>query len=150
MVPQQWLAHTSAPGGSPQDRRRLDLVVYGASPQDMALCCDTTSVSPISTAGTLHPHAADTPPHGGSPQARHILGGGVYLTSRGVNTHRSASTLGSCRSRTGPGTDPSRPVFSLCSVHNGVWHANHPMPMVGGSACVKSPHWVCNLDKTWH
>ena len=68
-------------------------------------------------------------------QKRHLatvlLGGGGYLTSRGVNTHRSASTLGSCRSRTGPGTDPSRPVFSLCSVHNGVWHANHPMPMVG-------------------
>ena len=46
VVPQQWLAHTTAPGVPPQDRRRLDLVVYGATTRDGALCCDATLVSP--------------------------------------------------------------------------------------------------------
>ena len=31
VVPQQWLSRTTAPGVSPDDRRRLDLVVYGAT-----------------------------------------------------------------------------------------------------------------------
>ena len=31
VVPQQWLAHTTAPGVRPDDRRRLDMVVYGAT-----------------------------------------------------------------------------------------------------------------------
>ena len=30
VVPQQWLAQTTAPGVAPRDRRRLDLVIYGA------------------------------------------------------------------------------------------------------------------------
>ena len=32
VVPQQWLAHTTAPTVRSDDRRRLDLVVYGATP----------------------------------------------------------------------------------------------------------------------
>ena len=36
VVPQQWLCHTRAPGSD--DRRRLDLVIYGASPLRDAMC----------------------------------------------------------------------------------------------------------------
>ena len=32
MVPQQWLVNTTAPGIAPDDRKRLDLVIYGAAP----------------------------------------------------------------------------------------------------------------------
>ena len=46
VVPQQWLAQTTAPGVAPGDRRRLDLVIYGASRRGEALCCDVTLVSP--------------------------------------------------------------------------------------------------------
>ena len=45
VVPQQWLTYTSAPGVPASDRRRLDLVVYGASPHTLALCCDATLVN---------------------------------------------------------------------------------------------------------
>ena len=39
------LVRTTAPG-VPADRRRLDLVVYGATPRQGALCCDATLVAP--------------------------------------------------------------------------------------------------------
>ena len=51
VVPQQWLTHTSAPGVLASDRQSLDLVVYGASPQGLALCCDATLVSPVTSEG---------------------------------------------------------------------------------------------------
>ena len=54
VVPQQWLAHTTAPGVRPDDRRRLDMVVYGATTNGGALCCDATLVSPLTRAGD-HP-----------------------------------------------------------------------------------------------
>ena len=60
VVPQQWLVHTTAPGGQAADRRRLDLVVYGATPQGGALCCDATLVSPLTRAGAPHAGAATT------------------------------------------------------------------------------------------
>ena len=60
VVPQQWLTHTSAPGVPASDRRRLDLVVYGASPQGLALCCDATLVSPVTSEGVPHPRAEHT------------------------------------------------------------------------------------------
>ena len=41
VVPQQWLAHTTATGVLANDRRRLDLVVYGATANGGALCCNT-------------------------------------------------------------------------------------------------------------
>ena len=47
VVPQQWLSRTTAPAVSPDDRRRLDLVVYGATERGEALCCDATLVSPV-------------------------------------------------------------------------------------------------------
>ena len=47
VVPQQSLAQTTAPGVAPDDRRRLDLVIYGASGRGEALCCDVTLVSPL-------------------------------------------------------------------------------------------------------
>eukprot|EP00439_Symbiodinium_sp_Y106_P078982 s3234_g17.t1 len=54
MVPQQWLVNTTAPGIAPDDRRRLDLVIYGAAPLGGALCCDVTFVSLL----THEPHRA--------------------------------------------------------------------------------------------
>jgi hypothetical protein len=59
VVPQQWLARTTAPGVPPQDRRRLDLVIYGATRLGEALCCDVTLVSPLRADGRPHPGAAD-------------------------------------------------------------------------------------------
>ena len=47
VVPQQWLARTTVPGVAPDDRRRLDLVMYGASRRGEALSCDVTLVSPL-------------------------------------------------------------------------------------------------------
>ena len=57
VVPQQWLAHTTAPGVQPQDRRRLDLVVYGATTRGGALCCDATLVSLLTRTGHPQPCA---------------------------------------------------------------------------------------------
>ena len=45
VVPQQWLAHTTAPQVNTIDKRRLDLVIYGATPLGGALCCDAPFVS---------------------------------------------------------------------------------------------------------
>jgi hypothetical protein len=59
VVPQQWLARTTAPDVPPDDRRRLDLVIYGASRLGEALCCDATLVSPLRADGRPHPGAAD-------------------------------------------------------------------------------------------
>ena len=58
VVPQQWLANTTAAGGNLNDRRRLDLVVHGASANGTALCCDATLVSPLRRNGEPHPGAA--------------------------------------------------------------------------------------------
>ena len=55
VVPQQWLAHTSAPDVPSDDRRRLDLVVYGATAHGDALCCDATLVSPLTRTGYPQP-----------------------------------------------------------------------------------------------
>ena len=49
VVPQQWLANTTGA----QDRRRLDLVVYGALRSGGAQCCDATLVSPLTR--SVHP-----------------------------------------------------------------------------------------------
>ena len=54
-VVQQWLAHTTAPNVRSDDRRRLDLVVYGATPLGKALCCDATLVSPLTRTGLAQP-----------------------------------------------------------------------------------------------
>ena len=58
VVPQQWLAHTTVPNVRSDDRRRLDLVVYGATPLGGALCCDATLVSPLTRTGLPQPCAA--------------------------------------------------------------------------------------------
>ena len=59
VVPQQWLAQTTAPGVAPADRRRLDLVIYGASRRGEALCCDVTLVSPLRTNGRPQPASSE-------------------------------------------------------------------------------------------
>ena len=59
VVPQQWLSRTTAPGVSPDDRRRLDLVVHGATERGKTLCCDATLASPVRSDGRPHAGAAD-------------------------------------------------------------------------------------------
>ena len=59
IVPQPWLAHTTAPRVEPTDRRRLDLLIYGATPNGIALCCDATLVSPLTRTGQPQPCGAD-------------------------------------------------------------------------------------------
>ena len=43
----------------PEDRRRLDMVLYGVDPTGLALCCDATMVSPLSRTGEPITRAAD-------------------------------------------------------------------------------------------
>ena len=52
VVPQQWLANTTAPGVAADDRRWLDFVIYGAAARGEALCCDATLVAPIRRDGS--------------------------------------------------------------------------------------------------
>ena len=59
MVAQQWLVNTTVPGVDPADRRRLDLVLYGASPRGFALCCDATVVAPLRRDGQARSRAPD-------------------------------------------------------------------------------------------
>ena len=47
------------PGVRAEDRRRLDLVIYGATPDGSALCCDATLVSPLTRTGQPEACAAD-------------------------------------------------------------------------------------------
>ena len=47
------------PGVSVQDRRRLDLVLYGATRLGEALCCDATLVAPLRRDGRPQPRAAE-------------------------------------------------------------------------------------------
>ena len=60
VVPQQWLANTTVAGVQPDDRRRLDVVVHGASHTGAALCCDATLVSSLRRDGRARAGAADT------------------------------------------------------------------------------------------
>ena len=48
------------PGVLASDRRSLHLAVYGASPQRLALCCDATLVSRVTSEGVPHPRAEHT------------------------------------------------------------------------------------------
>ena len=50
MVPQQWIANTTAPGVSADERRRLDLAMYGATLDGVAMCCDAMLVAPLNRA----------------------------------------------------------------------------------------------------
>ena len=77
-----------------------------------SLCCHATLVSPISTAGTPHPHAADTPGMAlrtaeaiGSPQARHIPGTKARRKPAAVRPGRRGwRPVESGRARLGPAT----------------------------------------------
>ena len=62
-----------------------------------------------------------------------LPGGGVLTRIARCNYTSIGVHTGVLQFRAGSGTDPSCPVFSLCSVLNRVWHANRPMLMVGGS-----------------
>ena len=50
VVPQPWLAHTNL-ATAVDDRRRLDLLIHGATPRGEALACDVTLVSPLTRSG---------------------------------------------------------------------------------------------------
>ncbi|CAK0885381.1 unnamed protein product, partial [Prorocentrum cordatum] len=60
VVPQQLLRDTNAVVHNPLDRRQLDLVVYGISPNGVPLCCDSTMVSPLRRDGWHRPRTFDT------------------------------------------------------------------------------------------
>ena len=60
VISQQWLVHTTSPGVPADDRRVLDLVVYGATPRTFSLCCRATLVSPLARTGHRQPGAANT------------------------------------------------------------------------------------------
>ena len=60
VVPQQLLRDTNAVVHDPQDRRQLDMVVYGISPNGVPLCCDSTMVSPLRRDGQHRPRTFDT------------------------------------------------------------------------------------------
>ena len=62
VVAQQWLVHTTAPGVRTEDRHRLDVVIYKATPNGSALCCDATLVSPL-TSTIIHLHARGNHSH---------------------------------------------------------------------------------------
>ena len=118
MVP-QWLANITAPGVAPEDRRRLDLIVYGATTNGVALCCEPTLVSALTCDGQPA-HAADSrdgadlniakrrkaarcPELGrGGPQRLRVLAaevGGRNPTSKTVlnnNCNRSKIHVGAC------------------------------------------------------
>ena len=59
VVPQQWLVNTTVEGVRPDDRRRLDVVIHGASASGTAYCCDATLVSPLHRNGQAQAGAAD-------------------------------------------------------------------------------------------
>ena len=61
VVPQQWLSRTTAAHVRADDRHRLDFVVYGATTNGEALCCDATLVSPLTRTG---PSPGPTPGRG--------------------------------------------------------------------------------------
>ena len=68
------LANTTAPRVGAQDRRRLDLVVYGALSSGGAQCCDATLVSPLTRSKA--PAAMRSGRRGG-PQTLVVLGSEV-------------------------------------------------------------------------
>ena len=82
VVPQQRLAHTTALGVPSDDRRRLDLVVYGAAPRGGAMCCDATVVSPSGQGN--HRRA----PRSGSQSAKTQPGGAAAARRAGFGGRR--------------------------------------------------------------
>ena len=77
VVPRQWLAHTTTPGVQPQDRRRLDLVAYGATTHGIALCCDAILVSPPTRTG--HPQPCSIEVDGAALQVAEIRKEAAYI-----------------------------------------------------------------------
>ena len=55
----QLLRDTNVPLANPADQRQLDLVAYGIHPQGLALCCDATMVSALTSRGAATARAAD-------------------------------------------------------------------------------------------
>ena len=73
MLPQQWLLCTTAPGVRADDRRRLDVVIYGAAPNGSALCCDVTLVSPLTRTGGRQRSDVTRPPTAGGQRPHKLL-----------------------------------------------------------------------------
>ena len=100
VVPQQWLAHTTAPNVDPADRRRLDLVIYGAKPL----------VSPLTRTATDGGRSAQD---GRATQARRVPEAQRGRRACGPG-HRGRGPVerGSVapRARSGPDQGPVRPA----------------------------------------
>ena len=94
VVPQQWLANTTAPGVAPEDRCRLYLVVCGAAPNGVALCCDAALVSALTRIG--RPSSAEA----GPAPARASKRGQRPLERRGPTVRiNSSGSRGAARRR---------------------------------------------------
>ena len=70
VMPQQWLVHTTAPGVRADDRRRLDVAIYGATSNGSALCGDATLVSLHGRRGRRRPADSGTTQGGHLPELR--------------------------------------------------------------------------------
>ena len=99
VVLQQWLVPTPAPGVQPQDRRRLDLIVYGATTRGGALCCDATLVSPLTRTGHPQPRAVQI--DGAALQVAERRKQAAYpeLTRGGLLTSADTAGAGVCNRR---------------------------------------------------
>ena len=71
--PFERLMCTTAPGVRADDRRRLDVVIYGAAPNGSALCCDVTLVSPLTRTGGRQRSDATRPPTAGGQRPHKLL-----------------------------------------------------------------------------
>ena len=106
----------------PADRRRLDLVIYGATPLGGALCCDATLVSPLTCTWPPQPCAAATDGAAlrmaaqrkrmqarrvpGTQHGRRAAAGGPGHGCRGPLERGSVALC----ARSGPGQGPARPA----------------------------------------
>ena len=143
----------------PKCMHRLDLVIYGATPNGSALCCDATLVSPLTRTGQPQPCAADvdgaalrtaerrkaaTYPElqGAGPQKLVVLGsevGGRFNSDaqRLVRDRSRQSTAGST-GRSGFRLDASLVGHAVCrSAAGGCQHC--PRPAVAAAAACHQP-----------
>ena len=78
------------PGVRTEDKRRLDVVIYGATPNGSALCCDAALVSPLTRTGQPQPCTAGRLP--GAPAPRAAEAPGAWQRGRRALQRRHAAT----------------------------------------------------------
>ena len=161
VVPQQWLAHTNAPGVPAGDRRWLDVVVYGAAPRGGALCCDATLVSPLTRAAWRGRNRWGRPASGRTPQAGCLPGarprgppavGGAWVGGWGPLERRcptlrpGAAPRASAARATRPPISSERrlvapPVGHSRSCRAARGHKHSPWLCVAGPASTQARPW---------